>query len=374
MFRLFILLILLLPVSFLNGQPIITSESLPKFGDTILMASDNLPENIAILKKGGNQNWDLMGLQSAFTQKQKIQPVANSKKPQPFKKANLVIESVNGHQSFFQKTGNTIYLLGSNGKDPMNIGVETTTRYKNPVLSMKYPLKYGDSSTITGEYAFKVAIFDLPREKMYTLPITPDSIRYRCIFTQNKKVDAWGTLSLPDNNYEVLREKIIEEKEYRVDVKIGNLPWQDITSSVDDPLIQKKHLNYSYHFHSNETNSKVAVAYMKENQVNPKAVYYTVSDPSSTMRTADGRPDVYAYPNPAINEVRFEFSNLKPNTYALKIYNILGMVVRQENYNLNGFNTVKLDISKLRKGTYLYNLTDAKGKTIATRRLMVIRP
>ena len=36
--------------------------------------------------------------------------------------------------------------------------------------------------------------------------------------------------------------------------------------------------------------------------------------------------------------------------------------------------TIKLDISKLRKGTYLYSLTDAKGKTIATRRLMVIRP
>ena len=51
------------------GQPIITKEVLPKVGDTILMASDNLPENIAILGEGASQSWDMMKLQSAFTQK-----------------------------------------------------------------------------------------------------------------------------------------------------------------------------------------------------------------------------------------------------------------------------------------------------------------
>jgi len=364
---------LLLTISVV-GQPIITAEVLPRIGDTILMASDNLPENIAILGKGEDQSWDMMSLQSAFTQKIAIKAANRSRRKMPFAKEGVLMQEMNGINNFFKSDGHSLELLGSIGLDPMNMGVQTTTYYTQPIETVHFPLKYGMTSTEEGRFSFKVAVEDLPKAVLYTLPITPDSIRYRCLVTQTKEIDAWGTLALPDNTYDVLREKNIEERVYRIDIKVGNLPWQDITEGVDDPKMQVPQISQSYHFYSNETTSKVAVAYMKPNGVNPEAVYYTVSDPSSTMRTSNGRPDIYAYPNPAINDVRFEFSNLKPSEYSLKIYNILGVVVMEEKYPLNGFNTKKLDVSKLRKGTYLYSLSDAKGKTVATRRLMVIRP
>ena len=364
---------LLLTIS-LVGQPIITAEVLPRIGDTILMASDNLPENIAILGKGENQSWDMMSLQSAFTQKIAIKAANGARQKMPFAKKGVLMQEMNGINNFFKSDGHSLELLGSVGLDPMNMGVQTTTYYDQPMQTLHFPLKYGMTSTQEGSFFFKVAVEDLPKAILYTLPITPDSVRYRCLVTQTKEIDAWGTLALPDNTYDVLREKNVEKRIYRVDIKVGSLPWQDITEGVDDPKMQLPQVSQSYHFYSNETTSKVAAAYMKPNGVNPEAVYYTVSDPSSTMRTSNGRPDIYAYPNPAINDVRFEFSNLKPSEYSLKIYNILGVVVMEEKYPLNGFNTKKLDVSKLRKGTYLYSLSDAKGKTVATRRLMVIRP
>ncbi|MFK7980471.1 MAG: T9SS type A sorting domain-containing protein [Saprospiraceae bacterium] len=353
------------------GQPIITSEVLPRIGDTILMASDNLPENIAILGKGENQNWDLMRLQSAFTQKIAIKKATGNA---PFAKKDVLMQEMNGINNFFKSDGHSLEQLGSIGLDPMNMGVQTTTYYDKPIQTLHFPLKYGMTSEQTGSFSFKVAVEDLPKAILYTLPITPDSVRYRCLVNQQKEIDAWGILSLPDNTYEVLREKNVEERSCRIDIKVGNLPWQDITEGVDDPNMQVPQISLSYHFYSNETTSKVAAAYMKPNGVNPEVVYYTVSDPNSTIRITNGRPDIYAYPNPAINDVRFEFSNLKPSEYSLRIYNILGVVVMEEKYPLNGFKTKKLDVSKLRKGTYLYSLSDAKGKTIATRRLMVIRP
>jgi len=353
------------------AQPIITSEALPRIGDTILMASDNLPENIAILGTGANQSWDMMKLQSAFTQKIAIKA---AKSNLPFAQKGVLMQEMNGINNFFKSDGHSLEQLGSIGLDPMNMGVQTTTYYDNPIQTLHFPLKYGMTAEQTGSFSFKVAVEDLPKAVLYTLPITPDSVRYRCLVNQKKEIDAWGTLALPDNTYDVLREKNIEERTYRIDIKVGNLPWQDITEGVDDPKMQVPQISQSFHFYSNETTSKVAAAYMKPNGVNPEVVYYTVSDPSSTMRTASSRPDIYAYPNPAINDVRFEFSNLKPSTYALKIYNILGVVVMEEKHVLNGFRTIKMDVSKLRKGTYLYSLSDAKGKTIATRRLMVIRP
>ena len=292
----------------------------------------------------------------------------------PFPQKDVLMQEMNGINNFFKSDGHSLEQLGAIGLDPMDMGVQTTTYYDQPLQTLHFPLKYGMSSEQTGSFSFKIAVDDLPRAVLYTLPITPDSVRYRCVVKQKKEIDGWGTLILPDNTYDVLREKNVEEKTYRVDIKVGNLPWQDITEGIDDPKIQVPQISQSYHFYSNETTSKVAIAYMKPNGVNPTVVNYTVSDPSSTMRTASNRPDIYAYPNPAINDVRFEFSNLKPSEYVLKIYNILGVVVMEEKYELNGFKTVKLDVSKLRKGTYLYSLSDAKGKTIATRRLMVIRP
>jgi len=356
------------------AQPVITSEVLPRVGDTILMASDNLPEGVAIQGDGENQSWDLMSLQSAFTQKVAVQMAKQDRKKGLFSSKNVLMQEMNGVNNFYKTDGHSLALLGSIGLDPMNMGVQTTTYFNQPLQTVHFPLKYGKTATNEGSFFFKVAVSDLPKDILYTLPITPDSVRYRCLFKQEKIVDSWGTLALPDNTYDVLREKQIEERRYRVDIKVGNLPWQDITEGVDDPKIQNTQTSQSFHFYSNETTSKVAVAYMKPNGVNPEKVFYTVTDPKSTMRTTNGRPDIYAYPNPAIQDVRFEFSNLKPSNYSLKIYNILGVVVMEERYDLNGFKTVKLDVSKLRKGTYLYSLSDGKGKTIATRRLMVIRP
>ena len=357
------------------GQPIITTEVLPKIGDTILMASDNLPEGVAILGDGENQAWDMMSLQSAFTQKVVVQASLKDRQHSPFNSKDIIFQELGGVKNFYvNKDGHSLELLGTIGLDPMNLGVQTTTQFDKPLQSLHFPLKYGMTSTNEGSFSFKVAVEALPKDILYTLPITPDSVRYRGSVTQYKEIDAWGTLALPDNTYDVLREKNVEETTYEIDIKVGSLPWQDITESIEDAEKQLKQTKKSFHFYSNETTSKVAVAYMKENGVNPETVFYTVSDPTATMRTANGRPDIYAYPNPAINDVRFEFSNLKPSEYTLKIYNILGVVVLKEKHQLNGFKTVKIDLSKLRKGTYLYSLSDAKGKTIATRRLMVIRP
>ena len=87
-----------------------------------------------------------------------------------------------------------------------------------------------------------------------------------------------------------------------------------------------------------------------------------------------GKADVFAYPNPAIEEVRFEFLNLKTGDYRLAIYNILGIEIWHEHYAISNDRTAKVDLASFRKGTYLYSLLDEKGKTITTKRLIILRP
>ncbi len=112
-----------------------------------------------------------------------------------------------------------------------------------------------------------------------------------------------------------------------------------------------------------------------ENNDLVQLVEYKYNDVTTNINYVNsGRPDILAYPNPAISDVRFQFWNLPSGKYNLKIYNILGVVVWERKYSINGDRTEKIDLSNFRKGTYLYSLINANGKAISTKRLMVMRP
>jgi hypothetical protein len=106
---------------------------------------------------------------------------------------------------------------------------------------------------------------------------------------------------------------------------------------------------------------------------NIKKTIATKDEPENAEPTASTRPDIKAMPNPVIDIVNFEMSNLEQGNYTIKIYNLLGMVVWEEQHNVSGSKIVRLDTNNLKKGTYLYSLSNAKGKILATKRLIVLK-
>ena len=86
------------------------------------------------------------------------------------------------------------------------------------------------------------------------------------------------------------------------------------------------------------------------------------------------RPGVYAYPNPAIVNVRFDFKGLNPGSYKVALYDILANEVWSANYQISGDLTKRADIGHLPKGTYFYRLINERGQTLGTKRLVVLRP
>ena len=104
-----------------------------------------------------------------------------------------------------------------------------------------------------------------------------------------------------------------------------------------------------------------------------QSVEYVADDVINNVNS--GRADVFAYPNPAIESARFEFMNLDRGAYRLVIYNILGVEVWRNDYEINqDQRTTKVDLSDFRKGTYLYSLIDERCKTLTTKRLIILRP
>lgn len=358
------------------AQTTLTSAYIPQIGDTLYQATDNLPSGIEISGPGPNQRWDFTTLQAPFSQSTGIRPADEGSSFAAFPSANAV-SGAGGPTEFYYRITNTRYeLVGIAGYDPLNLGLDLTVRVNPSYIERRAPLRYGDQSEANAAVAITFPSEDLPQVVLDQLPIRPDSFRLRTTFKQQNIVDAWGALTVPGGIYDVLREKRTETTETTIEAKLGFLPWQDITGLL--PIVGNlpRDTITNYYYFSNEAKEPIAIL-TTDNFTRrvTRAVFKAVREVTTSLdEVVNTSPGVYAFPNPAIVNVRFEFANLPPGEYQLAIYNILGVKVWTRRYFINGPRTEKIDISSLRKGTYLYSLTNERGKTITTRRLMVIRP
>ncbi|MEZ5041568.1 MAG: T9SS type A sorting domain-containing protein [Saprospiraceae bacterium] len=369
----------------LLGQINITNSYFPAAGDTLITAVDNLPSGIVVGSGGPNQSWNFTTLQAPFSIRTIFQAASSGNHFNDYQSAELFSKLVDNAESYYNVTSQKYELLGFGGSDPLGLGIEALPKYNPPLVERWAPLKFGDTHTSSANISYAFSSDDIPAEITAPLPITPDSFRVRLALSRADEVDAWGKLTIPGGVYDVLREKRTRQQDVRLDAKIGFFGWQDITDivletvDIDAILGMSNALGESttiaYHYFSNEAKEAIAIVTMDNTGQNPARVEYKSNDIISNVQNVNAlKPGVYAFPNPAIVNVRFEFSNLKPGNYTLRIYNILGIEIWKDRYNVNGFRIEKVDISSFRKGTYLYSLSDDRGKTLTTKRLIVVRP
>lgn len=374
----FLLLFLSLFYSSITAQVVLQPTLLPRLGDTLRTAIDNLPGNLSLLPSGADQRWDFTSLQSPFVRQTVIQSPETGAHWAQFSASNMLVELPEEAEAYYryvvgQQT--TVQLLGFFGKDPLGFGVEALTRYNPPLVDRRAPLRYQDKNRQETAFTLAFSTDELPDAVLGQLPIRPDSLRIRIKIQRDDVVDSWGKITIPGGIYDVLREKRSEVREVRIDARLGFLPWQDITDLIPNSDLVGKITTISYHFFSNEAKEPIAVVTADENGKKAIRVEYKANDQTTDVQSIKHlKPGVYAFPNPAIVNVRFEFNNLAPGEYKLSIYNILGAEVWKQRYYINGQRIEKVDISSLKKGTYLYSLQDEWGKTIVTKRLVVVRP
>lgn len=373
----FIMLFFLLFTFFWRGgaQVTVTEASFPAVGDTLFIAVDNLPSGIPVTPGGGNQRWDFSSLQSPFARRIRVQSPAEGVGNAAFPDANQLIFLDDNVEGYYRRSNSELQFLGIFGDDPLDIGFRAAARLESPITERRAPLRYLDASQEESDLVLAVDTDELPRRLLDQLPITPDSLRIRIHIDRQDEVDAWGKVIIPGGIFDVLREKRIEVRSTRLDAKIGILDWQDITDLIPDNDQLGTLTTVTHHYFSNEAKEPIAVITLDEDERNAlRAEYKAIDITTNVQNVSNLKPGVYAFPNPAIVNVRFEFSHLPAGNYTLKIFNILGVEQWSQRYYISGSRTEKVNISDLRKGTYLYSLIDERGKTITTRRLIVIRP
>jgi hypothetical protein len=360
----------------LLAQPVIENGTFPQVGDSLRTAVDNLPSGIDLENDGANQNWNFTTLQSAFVNSTPILTVQQAEGYFGFPGADYAVIGENAN-FFYHTTAGQVELLGFFGQDPAGLGIEGIFHYEPPLVERRAPLEYQDVNTLSSNISFAFSADDLPEQITDMLPISPDSIRIRLNLDRTEEVDAWGTLTIPGGIYDVLREKQTEVQQVRLDAKIGFFNWFDITDIILE-LLQLEALEPStsinYRFLSNETIEPIAEVATINEGATISSVTYKAGTISNLRPEELALPGVYAYPNPAIVNVRFEFTNLPADNYTVSIFNILGVKEWSRQYYVDGKRVEKVDISALRKGTYFYSIADSRGKILVTKRLIVVRP
>ncbi|TXB61893.1 T9SS type A sorting domain-containing protein [Phaeodactylibacter luteus] len=367
----------LLALSPLQAQVTITNATFPSIGDTLKTAVDNLPTGILPGSTGGPLSLDFTTLQAPFVRSTPILPPEQVDGYFDFPGATFATSEA-GVNTFYRKTASSLTVLGFYGSDPIGLGIEGSFAYSPPLTEFRAPLNYPAANAATTDISYAFAAEDLPAAILDVLPITPDSLRIRLNLQRTDEVDAWGTLTIPGGIYDILRETRTDVQQVRLDARVGFFNWFDVTDIIYEllelPALEPR-TSITYRYLSDESVEPIALANTANEGATVAQVTFKANPTVTSLRPeAAAQPGVYAFPNPAIANVRFEFNNLPHGTYTLSLFNILGVREWSETYLIAGNQTEKVNISSLRKGTYFYSLSDSRGKTLATHRLIVVRP
>ena len=130
-------------------------------------------------------------------------------------------------------------------------------------------------------------------------------------------VDAWGEMTIPGGIYDVLREKRTQISEVRLDAKVPFFGWQDITDIVVASVEEIDELGadttVTYHFFNNVSKEPIAIVTTRGVEEEVVTVEFKSSNVTTNVQKSNTqKPNIYAYPNPAIVSIRFEFTHMPP--------------------------------------------------------------
>jgi len=225
---------------------------------------------------------------------------------------------------------------------------------------------------ISSGYTIVLAPEEIDQVALNQLPIRPDSIKVSIEVVIKDSQWSDNRLRYKASNLDhqsFLRQMDIERK---VEIKVEPFGWTPVNSVA--PMIdwdRSSTIEHRY-FIIKELPIPYAIIEKRDGIYNVSVLDFNRSGDSVTATL--GPPQIKALPNPVINDVRFEITNVPAGIYVIKIKNILGEIKIQKTVQLSMADIFPVKIDNLRKGSYFYVLEDDQGNVLSTKRLIVLKP
>lgn len=362
---------------FATAQITVTNATFPAAGDSLVYSIDEEPLGLnPATPPGGPQNWNFSTLQNEDNFSVVYRPASAGTQSANFPGADLVIIGQGG-ETYFNVTGTQFQAMGYAGNDPAGFGLNVVAKFNPIVAERKAPLNFFDISSQTTNLTLPFSTDNLPDTLFSGAPFVPDSIRVRINTQRLEVVDGFGTCQIPGGTYPVLRQKRTEYTTTALDVLVPFLGWLDIATIGGGGFggFLGTDTTVTYRFYSDTEKEEIAIATMSNDLSSVDAIRYKKLATSSAVEPDElNGSGIQAFPNPAVEWVRFDCTNLKPGEYTLKIFNIIGKCVWKKEYVLSGTTSFRIELEEFKKGTYIYSLVDRDGNAVGTKRLVVLKP
>ncbi len=363
--------------AFASAQITVTNATFPAAGDSLVFAVDNGPLGLnPASAPGGPQIWDFSTLQKDDNLSVVYRSASVGTQVANYPGADLVITGQG--ETYFNLTNTKFEVLGYAGGDPTGFGLNVVAKFNPVIVERKSPLNFFDINSQQTNLSLPFSTDALPDSLLAGLPIVPDSIRIRISTQRLEVVDGYGTCQIPGGTYPVLRQKRTDYTTTGVDIKVPFLGWIDLSTLIGGGgagLGIGTDTTVTYRFYSNTEKVEIAIATMSNDLSSVESIRFkNITTTPAIEPTPAIFSSIQAFPNPAVEWVRFDCTNLAAGDYTLKIFNILGKLVWKKNYTLSGTTSFKVELDDFKKGTYIYSLVDKQGISVGTKRLVVLKP
>ena len=321
------------------AQITVTSSTFPAAGDTLRYAIDDQPTvdpQSMYTPPGFNQTWDLSQLKVRVLANQVFLPASAGKNVANFPGADLV--TTNGvTETYYNLTSTRLETMGYAGTDPFGFNLKAIYKLRPAFPERRAPLNFFDTNSSSTNILQGFSVSELPPAVIAYLPAGTafDSLRIRMAISRISSVNASGTMKLPSAQYEVLREKSTQYREYRVDAKIKILGWLDVT----DVIINTTNAWDSFlgvdttvtHLYFNDK-SKEVIAEVNWNTAENKILSVRFkAPPRATVPVREVQPptaQLRVIPNPVDEEIQLSFVPLISGTLRIELHDALGRMVK----------------------------------------------
>lgn len=371
--RLIIILLFISPF-ILQGQITIGNNTLPGLDDTLFYHTDYITD-INVGMEGEGKFWDFSNLSSGIAEKVVLQ----KQDPQLDAKGidyDFFIKEKGEIFRLYKKEGNAIYEVAVQRPHPLNSDYICFSKYEKKKLYRFSNIDYQDEKTSRSIIYFNLPGNQIPNLIEKKLPIKAEALRVRVEEIHDFTFDAWGTLRLNFDAYNVLR---LYHNIFRsISVEIYSTgKWSPINNSILDPngSFLKSTTEIFYEFYSDKDLEPIAKAKV-DYTGNVEYVEFKASQFSKNIVTSQENKPVYIMsPNPTFGDVKLEMLNADFGEYNLELFNVIGKRIWSDKINVDKtFSSFKLDFTFLGKGTYVWALTNNRGVRITTKRLVIMTP
>ncbi len=332
--------------------------------DTTYFAKDYHPDQSMVTLSGPAQTWDFRSLKAPYSISRQMVITGD-------KNGNKIATIFHGIQT------EAIVALTEEGTEVVKV-MEANPICPDNRLTFSFSPAYkpffsgvlGERNTYSGKM---VSTFSWPRDMVcnWSPRLLPDSCRITYTVLEESTVEAEGVLYLPTEVDKVNRQKVELKRALKIEVKNGR-EWREVTTEI--PGVRLISNRFFLRFFSATENIQLVEMELNATRQPIKIEFKTHPMITRVFTEEPNKPDIFAYPNPSYDIVRFQLTNLSPGRYQLKIFNILGVQVKDVDVEVNGRReTIAVDLSAMQRGTYLFRLQDKTNRTIKTKRVIMIR-